>query len=212
MQEVAWFRFKALPQPLSTNPLRRNVFSQTGSLSHSPITFSTVYATLGVDAVVEVVMDNLIPVLVCNKKDVSKLVSKIGQMKCLTHIVYTNDLVGPDEVVEMPADNKEVKVVSFEEFVKSGDTKAFPPTPPKPEAVAVVMYTSGSTGKPKGVIINHAQIVAVCAAAEISLGIRKGNDVYIAYLPLAHIMELMAEFVMVSGCIEFDGFHVVLDC
>lgn len=63
------------------------------------------------------------------------------------------------------------------------------------------MYTSGSTGKPKGVIITHRQVVAVCAAAEVALGIRRGQDVYLAYLPLAHIMELMAEFVMLTqGC------------
>jgi long-chain acyl-CoA synthetase len=159
---------------------------------------STVYATLGVDAVVEVVTDNLIPVIVCNKKDVSKLVSRLDKMKCLTHIVYTNDLVGPDESVEIPKQNKQVKIVSFEDFVASGDTSAYPPTPPEPETVAVVMYTSGSTGKPKGVIINHAQIVATCGSGDIALGIEKGKDVYIAYLPLAHIMELMAQFAMVS--------------
>jgi long-chain acyl-CoA synthetase len=41
----------------------------------------------------------------------------------------------------------------------------------------------------------------VIAAAEVALGVRQGEDVYLAYLPLAHIMELMAEFVMITmGC------------
>ena len=60
---------------------------------------------------------------------------------------------------------------------------------------------SGSTGKPKGVIINHSQVVAGCASADVGFGIREGEEVYLAYLPLAHIMELMAECVMISkGC------------
>lgn len=159
----------------------------------------TVYATLGIDAVVDVVIDNKVPVLVCNRKDVGKLVSKLGKMKCLTHIVYTNDLCAPEDLAAVLPTSKQVKIVSFEEFVASGDTKAFPPTPPTPQTVAIAMATSGSTGKPKSVIINHAQVTAVVGAADIALGIEKGKDVYLAYLPLAHIMELMAEFVMVSA-------------
>ena len=60
------------------------------------------------------------------------------------------------------------------------------------------MYYSGSTGKPKGVVITHRSIVGACAAGDIELGIQKTKDVYLGYLPMAHIMELMAEFVMVS--------------
>jgi long-chain acyl-CoA synthetase len=64
-----------------------------------------------------------------------------------------------------------------------------------------LFFLPGSTGKPKGVVINHRQIVAACAAGDIALGIRQGEDVYLAYLPLAHIMELMAQFVMIAmGC------------
>ena len=63
------------------------------------------------------------------------------------------------------------------------------------------MYTSGSTGTPKGVVITHSQIVAAIASGEKCLGIRDGEDVYLGYLPLAHILELMAEFSMLAlGC------------
>lgn len=120
------------------------------------ITVTTVYATLGMDAVIEAVADNIIPVLVCNKKDVAKVMEKAKDMPTLTTIVYTNDLVGPDDKIDIPNSQK-VKIFSFDEFVQSGDTKAYPPTPPKADSCAVVMYTSGSTGKPKGVIITHRQ-------------------------------------------------------
>lgn len=64
--------------------------------------------------------------------------------------------------------------------------------------MAVLMYTSGSTGKPKGVVITHKQIIAAVTAGDICLGIKPGS-VYLAYLPLAHIMELMAEHALLSA-------------
>eukprot|EP00522_Entomoneis_paludosa_P008779 CAMPEP_0172447754 /NCGR_PEP_ID=MMETSP1065-20121228/6982_1 /TAXON_ID=265537 /ORGANISM="Amphiprora paludosa, Strain CCMP125" /LENGTH=724 /DNA_ID=CAMNT_0013199121 /DNA_START=71 /DNA_END=2245 /DNA_ORIENTATION=- len=165
------------------------------------ITVTTIYATLGMDAVVEAVGDNIIPVIVCNKRSVAKLLEKAKQMPTLKVIVYTSDLIAPDEKIDLPTPPRGIKIMSMAEFIATGDVKAFPPTPPKADTVAVVMYTSGSTGKPKGVIINHRQIVGACAAGEVALHIQKGKDVYLAYLPLAHIMEMMAEFVMLSmGC------------
>lgn len=165
------------------------------------ITVVTVYATLGMDAVIEAVMDNAIPVIVCNQKDLARLVEKCSKMPCLKTIVYTKDLVGPNDKIANPAAPAGVKIMSFDEFCESGNVQAYPATPPTADTCAVVMYTSGSTGKPKGVVITHRQLVAIVAAAEIALGIRRGEDVYLSYLPLAHIMELMAEFVMISqGC------------
>jgi long-chain acyl-CoA synthetase len=122
-------------------------------------------------------------------------------MSTLKTIIYTNDLVAPDDDIKIPRAPRGVTIMSFDEFVESGDTKAFPPTPPTAETCAVIMYTSGSTGKPKGVVIEHRHIVAGVASGEITLGIKNGEDVYLAYLPLAHILELMAEFAMVAmGC------------
>lgn len=162
---------------------------------------TTVYATLGMDAVIEAVADNVIRVLVCNQSSVAKLVQKSANMPTLQYIVYTNDLVPANTAKDWPKPPNGVQVFSFDEFVQSGDVKAYPPVPPKPTTCAVVMYTSGSTGKPKGVIINHSQVVAGCASADVGFGIREGEETYLAYLPLAHIMELMAEFVMFSkGC------------
>ena len=109
------------------------------------ITVTTIYATLGMDAVVDAVIDNLVPVLVCNKKDVSRLLAKLSSMPTLKTIVYISDLVAPNDAEAVPNPPRGVTVISFEGFCASGDVKAFPPTPPKKESTAVVMYTSGST-------------------------------------------------------------------
>jgi len=173
--------------------------SALGAFSQSLIV-TTIYATLGMDAVVSAVNDVSIKVMVCNKLSIDKIASRIKEMPCLKVIIYTDDLVPPDDATELPT-IPGVKIISFDDFVESGNTAAFPPTPPKPDTCAVIMYTSGSTGKPKGVVITQRMLVTACASGEIALGIRPGEDVYLGYLPLAHIMELMAEFVMVSqGC------------
>lgn len=172
------------------------MISALGAFSQS-IVVTTIYATLGMDAVISAVQDGVISAIVCNKKDVAKLLAKSADMKTLKTIIYTSDCVADSDTYDFGVVPKGVKVFSFEEFVEMGDVKAFPPTPPKPSTMAVLMYTSGSTGKPKGVVIKHSQVVACAGGAEIALNMSK-EDVYLGYLPLAHILELMAEIAVIS--------------
>lgn len=176
------------------------LIASLGAFSQSVIV-TTIYATLGLDAVIDAINEGSISAIVCNKINVKKLADAIKKMPTLKTIIYTNDTIAPDDKTVLPAAPKGVKIVEFHEFANGGNTTAFPPTPPKPDTCAVVMYTSGSTGKPKGVIIPHKTVVGACASGEIALGLKNGEDVYLGYLPLAHILELMAEFCMISqGC------------
>jgi long-chain acyl-CoA synthetase len=61
--------------------------------------------------------------------------------------------------------------------------------------MAVVMYTSGSTGKPKGVMIRHGAMLAEVAGVvqHFEPVIVPGQEVFAAFLPLAHILALAAE-------------------
>lgn len=189
-------------------PCRMAIFENTcpewmiaalGAFSQS-VGVATVYATLGIDSVTEAISDNSIPVIVCNKTNVKYLVDKRKQMPSLKTIVYTSDLVGPDTKVDLPAAPRGLQIFSFEDFVATGDTAKYPVNAPSPDTTAVIMYTSGSTGKPKGVVITHKSTLAGAASAEVIIGF-KASDRYLAYLPLAHIMELMVEFVILAnGC------------
>lgn len=161
------------------------------------IIVTTIYATLGTEAVIDAVNDGIINAIVCNKSNVGMLLSRVSDMPSLKTIIYTSSMIAPGEVIDIPASTGGITVVSFEDFVASGDTVKFPPTPPKADTTAVIMYTSGSTGKPKGVVLTHGHIVA-CAASVNRFCTTTDDDVYIAYLPLAHIMELMAEFLFLS--------------
>jgi len=167
-----------------------------GAFSQS-IIVTTIYATLGMEAVSDAVQEGGIKAMVCNKRNVKSVVGGLKMMPSLTTIIYTSDGVASDDAIDMPEAPAGITVISMEDFIASGDTKAFPPSPPSSDTMAVLMYTSGSTGKPKGVVITHGQIVAAISAGKVALGIQPG-EVYLGYLPLAHILELMAEFCMLS--------------
>jgi len=134
-----------------------------------------------------------------NQKDVEKVAAVASQMPTLTTLVYTQNLVAPG--TPPPSTTGGLKCCSFEEAVEMGMKLNHPFTPPTPETTAVIMYTSGSTGKPKGVMITHANMTASVAGLKETLednGLAVGEEVYIAYLPAAHILELTAEMAMIG--------------
>ena len=63
-----------------------------GAFSQS-IVVTTIYATLGMDAVVEAVKDGVISAIVCNKTSVKAIVGRLGDMPTLKTIIYTSDAI-----------------------------------------------------------------------------------------------------------------------
>lgn len=53
------------------------------------------------------------------------------------------------------------------------------------------MYTSGSTGVPKGVNLTHTNLIATLKAFTDAIVIDYKKDVFMGYLPLAHVFELL---------------------
>ncbi|GAA4350172.1 acyl--CoA ligase [Variovorax defluvii] len=60
------------------------------------------------------------------------------------------------------------------------------PTPPAPDAVALLMYTSGTTGMPKGVMLTQRNLAANAQAISTEHGLQP-EDRVLAVLPLYHI-------------------------
>mmetsp|Transcript_46528 Transcript_46528/g.149452 ORF Transcript_46528/g.149452 Transcript_46528/m.149452 type:complete len:782 (-) Transcript_46528:279-2624(-) len=164
------------------------------------IAVATSYSTLGLSSVAEAIQETSARVIVCNIKDVEKVAKFCTSSKCptLQTIIYTRNNSTETTLKSPPSSHK---VMSVDEVLALGTSKPVPFTAPSPDTLAVIMYTSGSTGKPKGVMIRHRNLVAAMAALRLKfleLGLKAGEETYLAYLPAAHILELVAELTNLS--------------
>ncbi|KAH0934659.1 hypothetical protein HID58_011776 [Brassica napus] len=133
--------------------------------------------------------------LICDSKQLKKLSAIQSSLKTVKNIIYIEEdgvEVASSEVNGLG----DITVSSISEVEKLGKERPVEPSFPSKNGVAVIMFTSGSTGLPKGVMITHGNLIATAAGVMKVIPKLNKNDVYIAYLPLAHVFELEAEIVV----------------
>ena len=84
-----------------------------------------------------------------------------------------------------------IKVLPYQEVIRLGEMSSKAGLLPQPDDTAIIMYTSGSTGPPKGVLMSHRNLMSAMLAYTNVATIYE-DDIYMAYLPLAHVLELLA--------------------
>ncbi|EER05386.1 Long-chain-fatty-acid--CoA ligase, putative [Perkinsus marinus ATCC 50983] len=164
---------------------------------------TTIYGTLGPDAVAQAFTEGQGTTLLCNRKNVAGVVAAREDMPSLRHIIYTDEGVDAKERMRpiQLADTHGIEVIRFEDLLRRGQSlvKDYPPVLPRKDSIATIMYTSGTTGHPKGVVIRHSHAVA-CIRSVLPLVLERlpSNFTHVAYLPLAHIFELAVHI----GCLS----------
>ncbi|CAI7841949.1 unnamed protein product, partial [Closterium sp. NIES-54] len=185
----------------------------------------TVYASLGQEALVHALNETEVTTVICDHKQLEKLeeASSKGELKTVQRVIMMPEPrplseagKGPTEAEAKVATGQlapGVKLLAFADVEKSGVESPVTPELPQPSDLAVIMYTSGSTGLPKGVMLSHGNLVAVFAAIMAQVPDANFNDVYIAYLPLSHVLELAAELgaVSVGGSIGYGSPLTLVD-
>ena len=146
----------------------------------------TLYATLGEEAVIHGINETEAEIVITTHDLLPKL--RVDRLLRVKHVVFIEGLKKP---------NLKASHVSFKSFSQLEEIGSRAPPLPKVKisghSTAVLMYTSGSTGVPKAVQISHENLLhAIRAFFTISDALSE-EDVYCAYLPLAHVLELSAE-------------------
>ncbi|KAG8055991.1 hypothetical protein GUJ93_ZPchr0001g29672 [Zizania palustris] len=90
-----------------------------------------------------------------------------------------------------------LEIYSWDGFLSlAGDLEFDLPLKEKTD-ICTIMYTSGTTGDPKGVLISNASIICLIAGVDRLLNYvnehLEQRDVYMSYLPLAHIFDRVVE-------------------
>ncbi|KAK3013015.1 hypothetical protein RJ639_009964 [Escallonia herrerae] len=143
------------------------------------------YDTLGPDAVKFIVNHADVQAIFCVPSTMNTLLSFLSEIPCVRVIVVVG---GVDEHLPSLPSTSGVKLVSYLKLLSEGQRNLQPFCAPKPEDVATICYTSGTTGTPKGVVLSHDNLIASVAGMSRTTRFYP-SDIYISYLPLAHIYE-----------------------
>lgn len=160
----------------------------------------TFYATLGEEAIAFGLNETGVTHLITSTELLeTKLRCVLPQITKLKHVIYVDQ-----KVVSTDGFPPQLSIHSMESVQELGaqpENMSRAIVKPDTSDLAVVMYTSGSTGRPKGVMIVHSNLIAgMTGQCERIPGLGP-KDTYIAYLPLAHVLEMTAEISCVTyGC------------
>uniref|UniRef100_A0A0C9RQ56 TSA: Wollemia nobilis Ref_Wollemi_Transcript_3651_2873 transcribed RNA sequence n=1 Tax=Wollemia nobilis TaxID=56998 RepID=A0A0C9RQ56_9CONI len=162
------------------------------------ITVVTIYASLGEEALAHSLNQTEVSTVICDRKQLKKLIDISTQLDTVKRVVYMEE-EGITIEPSLSGSSSSWIVSSMSRVESVGRERPIDADLPVAADIAVIMYTSGSTGLPKGVMMTHGNVVATVAAVMKIVPGLGNKDVYLAYLPLAHILELAAEAVMVAG-------------
>ncbi|EIN05194.1 acetyl-CoA synthetase-like protein [Punctularia strigosozonata HHB-11173 SS5] len=134
------------------------------------------------------------------------LAKVIGNTPSLRIVIYSGE-AKPAVLDSIRQTRENIQVLTIDELRARGKPLSPDTTKdrfPKPSSVACIMYTSGTTGAPKGVVITHSNAIAAVGAVYKLLGHHfNTDDAFLAYLPLAHILEYIVEL-----CLYFVGMTI----
>ena len=177
------------------------IMAYLGSHANS-VTVVTIYDTLGEKAMEFIFKQTeLESILIeaCSLKNILKLVKEKKTNK-LKNLIVVDSEDEPQLLEELKSLG--INIYTFDEVVEKGknDGKNIILEPAKPETICTICYTSGTTGNPKGAMVTHEALESTINCMDHTGFEYFENDIYLSFLPYAHIMEtLIFALIMTHG-------------
>jgi long-chain acyl-CoA synthetase len=166
------------------------------------ITIVTVYASLGIDAIITSLNQAEITSIMIGEELLSNVNSIAERVPTLKYIIYNTSKFKPN-TFDISTLSKELTIIPFSKCETVGETvQVKVKNTPIEDDLALIMYTSGTTGEPKGVMHTHKSLCTMIARAEEedseSYPIATRLIRHLAYLPLAHVLEFIAQMTVLN--------------
>ena len=151
-----------------------------------------VYDSLGPNAAHYIITHSECKAVVCHSAKLESLLSILNDLPNLKYVIAI-DSVAPT----LPTSS--MQSFTCDEIVKKGqEAEDIELRAPEPSDEALIMYTSGSTGRPKGCLMTHSNLIAGASGFQCLNTSITSTDVYLSFLPLAHIYEMAVELIMLA--------------
>lgn len=141
--------------------------------------------------------------IIASKDKISNILDIKANIPMIKHIISMDEDVDSQDMKR--AKELGIDIYTFKQVQELGKEVTEGSEMPSVEDVATICYTSGTTGVPKGAVLTQANCVAstygVSHVSEIGcLANVDENDVYVSYLPMAHVFERVAQgFILFRG-------------
>ena len=177
------------------------IMAYLGSHANS-VTVVTIYDTLGEKAMEFIFQQtDLETILIeaCSLKNINKLLKEKRTNK-LKNLIVVDSEDEPEILQELKSQG--INIYTFDEIVEKGKNEGnnVKLDPAKPETICTICYTSGTTGHPKGAMVTHEALESTIDCMDHTGFEYFENDIYLSFLPYAHIMEtLIFALIMTHG-------------
>ena len=153
------------------------------------VTIVPIYDTLGEEATEFAFAQTKMTTCFISANHVAKMLENKenkGLFKNLENLVIL-DYENFDEKIKSQYEDI-INIYDLTEIERSGEQNLLPWAKVTPDSIYAFSYTSGTTGTPKGAMLSHQNICSTVIASYTKINMYS-SDVYISYLPLAHVME-----------------------
>lgn len=195
----------------------RNWLCMAHACCTQSMTIATAYDTLGPSGVRHSLVQTQSKAMFTDPQLLQTASGALEGAKDVQFLIYndqTNHPIKDEELAAFKQKNAHLRVLSFSELRAMGEADPVDPVPPQPSDLFCIMYTSGTSGPPKGVPISHEALIAGVAGMHAVLAESVSHhEVVLAYLPLAHIFELVVEnlVIYIGGTLGYGSTRTLTD-